>query len=91
VHGDKRHGPHNPPCPPPTQPRDTPPPTPTPSPCAVEHALVLRLCGDDMALLVLVEARHPLEGQVVALCGSRGEYDFFGVCVDQRSNLGGGV
>jgi hypothetical protein len=36
-------------------------------PAAVQHALVVRLRGDDVTLLVLVEVGHALDGHVVAL------------------------
>lgn len=63
-----------------------------PSPRAVQHTLVLRLCGDDVLLLVLVKPCHPLECQVVTFCCTRCEDDLLGISTYQGSYLqGGGV
>ncbi|CAN6542026.1 unnamed protein product [Malus baccata var. baccata] len=44
----------------------------------IQNALVLRLGGDDVALLVLVEVHDALDRDVVALGGAGGKDDFFG-------------
>mmetsp|Transcript_4183 Transcript_4183/g.10665 ORF Transcript_4183/g.10665 Transcript_4183/m.10665 type:complete len:345 (+) Transcript_4183:193-1227(+) len=48
----------------------------------VQDALVLRLRGDDMLLLALVEAGDALDRHVVALGGARRPYDLLGVSTD---------
>mmetsp|Transcript_30455 Transcript_30455/g.71157 ORF Transcript_30455/g.71157 Transcript_30455/m.71157 type:complete len:467 (-) Transcript_30455:143-1543(-) len=53
----------------------------------VQDALVLRLRGDDVLLLALVEASNTLDRHVVALSRTRSPYDLLGVCSDQRRNL----
>ena len=53
----------------------------------VEHALVLRLRRDDVALALLVKAGDALDREVVALGRAAREHDLFGVGADERRDL----
>ncbi|KAG6546487.1 hypothetical protein Mapa_012036 [Marchantia paleacea] len=53
----------------------------------VKHALVLRLRGDDVLLLVLVEVSDSLDRDVVGFGCSRGEDDFLRVGADELGDL----
>ena len=55
---------------------------------AVEHALVLGDAGDDVVLLVLVEAGDALDRQVVRFGGAGGEDDLLLVGADDVRDLG---
>lgn len=57
----------------------------------VEDALVLRLGGDDVALLLFIEVHDALDGDVVGLGGAGGEDDFLGGGVDEGGDLGAGA
>lgn len=52
---------------------------------------MLRLRGDDVALVVLVEVHEALDGDVVGLGGARGEDDFLRGRVDEVGDLLAGV
>lgn len=41
------------------------------------------LCGDNVALLLLVEAGNALQGHVIRLSCARGEYDVFWIRADE--------
>mmetsp|Transcript_36948 Transcript_36948/g.119180 ORF Transcript_36948/g.119180 Transcript_36948/m.119180 type:complete len:498 (-) Transcript_36948:48-1541(-) len=56
-----------------------------------EHALVLRLCGDDVFLLSAVEGGDALDRHVVGLGGAGGEEDLLGVRVDELRDLLAGL
>mmetsp|Transcript_36943 Transcript_36943/g.119160 ORF Transcript_36943/g.119160 Transcript_36943/m.119160 type:complete len:513 (-) Transcript_36943:27-1565(-) len=56
-----------------------------------EHALVLRLRGDDVLLLAAVEGGHALDSHVVGLGGPGGEEDLLGVRVDELRDLLAGL
>ena len=56
-------------------------------PAGVEDALVLRLRGDDVPPLRLVEPRHALHGDVVRLRRARREHDLLRVGADQGTDL----
>lgn len=47
-------------------------------PARVQNTLVLGLRGDHMPLLFFVKVRNPFDCDVVRLCCSRREDDFFG-------------
>mmetsp|Transcript_20258 Transcript_20258/g.71617 ORF Transcript_20258/g.71617 Transcript_20258/m.71617 type:complete len:489 (+) Transcript_20258:292-1758(+) len=53
----------------------------------VEDAFVLRLCGDDVVLALLVELRHALHRDVVRLRRTRREHDLARVGANQGRNL----
>ena len=58
-------------------------------PAAVEHALVLGLCCDDVVLLAgaLEETRYTLDAHIVTLGGTAGEDDLLGVGSNEVSNV----
>lgn len=51
---------------------------------------MLRLGGDDMALLVLIKMQDALYGDVIGFGGAGGKDDFFRRSVDQVRDLGPG-
>lgn len=53
----------------------------------VQHALVVRLSGDDVALLPFVEVGHALGRDVVRLGRPRGEDDLLRAGADQSCHL----
>ncbi len=72
---------------PPTTPPPTHPPPPPPTHPTPPHTTRADLRGDDVLLLVPVEPRHALDGQVVGLCGAAGEDDLLCVCPDHSRHL----
>src|SRR5258708_6874612 len=52
----------------------------------VEHRLVLGDRGDDVVVLLAIPLGHALDGEVVALGGTRGEDNLFGGGADQLRN-----
>mmetsp|Transcript_37344 Transcript_37344/g.73230 ORF Transcript_37344/g.73230 Transcript_37344/m.73230 type:complete len:541 (-) Transcript_37344:11-1633(-) len=62
-------------------------PLPLQRPARVQHALVLGLRGDHVPLLLPVETRHPLHGDVVALRRPAREHDLLRARADQRRHL----
>lgn len=57
----------------------------------VEHALMVDLGGDDVTLLIAIEAGKAFQAQIVRLCGSRGEYDLLAGGTDEGGDLLAGL
>lgn len=56
-------------------------------PTAVQNTFVVRLQGDDMVFLLLVEVCDAFDCKVVCLSSTRCKYDFLWICPNQGGNL----